>query len=400
MSSVDAEPRVALVVSGGGMGSDPYDPASWSGSAAHLARALERRGVLADAYGVRLPALHGAALAVPRAGLSREGWRRRVLRSRSYREALTRRLAREAARRAPCDVVLQLGAYADGPRVFGVPVLTYQDGSAATYAASPYAEAAGRAPVAEALRFEAAVARRAARVLTTSRWLADRMTAAYGLPVGRVHSVGLGVARGVRWSPADHDYAAPRLLFVGVEFDRKGGPTLLRAFARVREAVPNAELHLVGPHARPADGDAPGVTWHGYLDARRPDQAERFDTLLRDCNLFVLPSRYEPFGLAPIEAMANGLPAVVTDAWALAENVRDGTDGLRVPPDDEAVLAAALISLLRDEDRLRAMGEAAARTPALTSWDTVADRILRAARDALADRAERDVGDAQPREHA
>ena len=380
-------PPITLVLSGGGMGHDPRDPLSWSGSALRLTEALERRGVLADAYGVRLSAPHAAMLAAPRFSPSREAWRRRLLRSRAYRAALTRVLAREAARRPRACVVLQLGAYADGPRIFGalapgVPVLTYQDGSAAAYAASPYAAAAPTASE-EAFAFERAVAHGATRVLTTSRWLAQQMTDAYALPHGHAQSVGLGVARRVRCSPADRDYAAPRLLFVGVEFDRKGGPVLLEAFSRVRAARPDAELHLVGPRARPPGGAAPGVVWHGYLDAAVPEEAARFDALLRDCALFVLPSRYEPFGLAPLEAMANGLPAVVTDAWALAENVRDGVDGARVPPDAPGALAEVLLALLNDPKRLRTMGEAAARSPALTGWDTVAERIARAAGAAL-----------------
>ena len=389
----EGTPRITLVLSGGGMGHDPRDPLSWSGSALHLVSALERRGALADAYGLRLPPFRAAALAARRPALNREGWRRRLLRSQAYRDALTGVLREEAARRPAPQVVLQLGAYAQGPSVFDAPVLTYQDGSAAAYASSPYASAARGASAAEALRYERRLAREAACVLTTSAWLAGQMSAAYGLAPGRARSVGLGVARRVRWAPSDHDYAAPRLLFVGVEFERKGGPELLAAFARVRAALPAAELHLVGPRRLPAGADAPGVTWHGYLGGQVPAEAERFDALLRDCSLFVLPSRYEPFGLAPIEAMANGLPAVVTDAWALAENVRDRIDGLRVPPGDPEALAKAVLDLLADPAALRAMGEAAAATPALVGWDAVAGRIVEAAAAALRAASEARIGD-------
>lgn len=382
-------PALTAVLSGGAMGDDPFDPRTWSGTSLHLLEALKRAGALDEAFGLSLPKWQFALLAISKFSPDREVWRRRTYRSRAYRSVMTWTLKQAVARRVPAKAVLQLGAYVDGPAAYpGVPVLTYQDGAASTYDDSPYVPAALRNDKklrAEAIAFEREVARGAAKVLTTSQWLADRMTADYGLEPGHAVNVGCGVAAEVTCRPEDHDYASKELLFIGVEFDRKGGPELLDAFAAVRESHPEARLHLVGPKTAPTGSDAPGVEWHGFLDRKVPDEAARFDELMRRASLFVLPSRYEPFGLAPIEAMANGVPAVVTGEWALAENIRDGIDGAHVPMGDKAALARTLSELLGQPDRLRAMGEAAADTPARQSWDDVAARIQEQARQALAD---------------
>ena len=213
-------------------------------------------------------------------------------------------------------------------------------------------------------------------MLTTSAWLAARMTERYGLPPGHAVSVGCGTEALVVTTPQERDYASNKLLFVGVEFERKGGRTLLEAFAKVRSVVPDAELHIVGPHDRPFREAPPGVTWHGYLDRADDQDAAKLTEFYRDCSLFVLPSLYEPFGIAPIEAMSNGLPAVVTGRWALAENVREGIDGAHVEPGDTAGLAQTITDLMTSPETLARMGADAAATPARQSWDDVAARIV------------------------
>jgi glycosyltransferase involved in cell wall biosynthesis len=72
--------------------------------------------------------------------------------------------------------------------------------------------------------------------------------------------------------------------------------------------------------------------------------------LLRACDLFVLPSRFEGLPLAVLEAMEAQLAVVATDVGSTSEAVRDGETGLLVPPDDPARLAAAIRRLLDDEE--------------------------------------------------
>ena len=155
---------------------------------------------------------------------------------------------------------------------------------------------------------------------------------------------------------------------------RKGGLQLLEAFSIVRQTIPTAELHIVGPST--LENLPPGVIFHGHLSKADPAQSAKLEVLFRTSTLFVLPSLYEPFGIAPLEAMLYGLPAIVTNAWALRECVTPGVNGELVEKGDAQDLASKITLLLSDPDRLAVMGRQARET-VLTryTWSAVANRI-------------------------
>ncbi len=86
-------------------------------------------------------------------------------------------------------------------------------------------------------------------------------------------------------------------------------------------------------------------------------QAE-VESLLPLADLFLLPSEYESFGLAALEAMACGTPPIAFAAGGLPEVIEDGVDGRLLPPHDDAALGDAVLELLRDDVRRTAMGAA------------------------------------------
>jgi L-malate glycosyltransferase len=83
------------------------------------------------------------------------------------------------------------------------------------------------------------------------------------------------------------------------------------------------------------------------------------ESILPVADLFVLPSEFESFGLAALEAMACGTPAVAFASGGIPEVVRDGVDGVLVPPLDDAALARGILDLLGSPERLAVMREAA-----------------------------------------
>lgn len=189
------------------------------------------------------------------------------------------------------------------------------------------------------------------------------------LPTERVVTVPNGLA--VPDRPADRAAARAALGlghgdtvvgFVGRLSDDKGPALLLEAAARLRPSVPGLRIVLLGGdvagptglrlQARAALPDLAGsVRLAGY----QPEAAR----LCRAFDVQVLPSVAEPFGLVLLEAMAQAVPVVATAAGGVPEIVRDGRDGLLVPPGDPEALARALGRLLSDEalrDRLAAAG--------------------------------------------
>jgi glycosyltransferase involved in cell wall biosynthesis len=159
--------------------------------------------------------------------------------------------------------------------------------------------------------------------------------------------------------------AAPRpwLLFVGQLSPRKGYDLALRALPVVLRRCPTASLLIVsGINAADRDrverlASELGIDGHVHLLDRLDDTS--LVNLFRACDVYVTPTRYEGFGLTLLEAMTLGAPLVATDVPAVNEIVRDGENGLLVPPEDPDVLARAILRLLEDtalRDRLREGG--------------------------------------------
>jgi glycosyltransferase involved in cell wall biosynthesis len=149
------------------------------------------------------------------------------------------------------------------------------------------------------------------------------------------------------WEP---DPSAPRLVSVTALEPYKNPLLLLRAFRRLHAAVPGASLTVVGagplePEARAylaAHGLGGRVALPGRLP--RPEVAR----LLREaCDLFVLSSDSETFGVALVEALACGKPAVATDCGGPRDVLTGPGLGLLCPPGDEAALAGALLRAVR-----------------------------------------------------
>jgi glycosyltransferase involved in cell wall biosynthesis len=166
---------------------------------------------------------------------------------------------------------------------------------------------------------------------------------------------------------------APSVLFIGKDFRRKGGTTVASAFARLRETLPGARLVFAGSENLPAEFRSLGNVEHlGLLDKTDPAQLQRLLAAYHDADVFVLPSRRDPFPTVIREAMFFGVPCVASNIWAMPEMIEDGKTGFLIPVDDTDALLSRLVLLLGDAALRKEMGTAArARAEAMFSWDSV-----------------------------
>jgi alpha-maltose-1-phosphate synthase len=364
---------------GGGIGSDPYSPKTLSGGFVLLLRAMSAVGILDRAVGIKVPRLLSSFLMARNFNLDRKIWRSQFYFDPAYRRALT-----QAAKRIPVasPYLLQMGHYFCLPEVFpNEKCISCHDGNLSEWLKSGFGlEGISRKRIDQALRYEEQAASQMTAIFTYSEYLRQSFISDYHTPAERVFNVGAAInLTDIAPANAQKDYTAPRILFIGIEFARKGGPQLLEAFRIVRDAVPAAELHIVGPAK--LDNLPPGVVFHGRLSKADPGQMQELESLLRDSSLFVLPSLYEPFGVAPLEAMLYQIPCLVTDAWALREIVTPGFNGDLAPKGSVEGLAAKMLELLSDPDRLAAMGRnGRERVLQSYTWTAVAERMAAALR--------------------
>jgi glycosyltransferase involved in cell wall biosynthesis len=231
-------------------------------------------------------------------------------------------------------------------------------------------------------RREVEVYRNAAVIMTISDYLRRSFITDYGLCEDRVVSVGAGPNLDLSRVPKPRAVprtGPPTVLFVGKQFERKGGDHLLTAFRMLRGRLPDARLVIVGPTTSPSS--EPGVEFLGNLDKNTPEGWARMAAAYADADVLTLPSLYEPFGIVILEAMFFGLPCVGTAAWAIPEMILEGETGYTVPRADPATLAARLGDVLADRGRANEMGLAGRRhVEAHFTWAAVATRMSEAMR--------------------
>ncbi|MEA3150793.1 MAG: glycogen synthase [Gammaproteobacteria bacterium] len=206
-------------------------------------------------------------------------------------------------------------------------------------------------------------------VFTRSHNVSADLVRHYGIAPERVICAyaGANVKVPADFELANDGYANQRILFVGADWERKGGPVLIEAFRDVLRVFPGAHLTIVG--AKP-ELSVPNCTVLGNVPIGE------LSAHYARSSLFCVPTRLEPFGIAFLEAMLHKLPVVATTEGALPDMVQDGVTGRLVAPGDAPQLAAALIDVLRDPVRCRQLGEAGYKLARERyTWDAVGKRM-------------------------
>lgn len=220
-------------------------------------------------------------------------------------------------------------------------------------------------------------AARADAVMVSSQYAASEVTRELRLPRARVHVCPPGRPD---WAAGVAARRAPRhILFMGTLSLRKNVGTLLEAYARLREEVADAPPLVLAGHRTPASArweqrceEAPlkgHVRITGYVDARH-----KLD-LYAGAAMLVLPSYDEGFGLPVLEAMACGVPVVVSSRGSLPEVA--GAAAAPIDPDNAAGFAAAMRELLDPQPAAAASARGLAQA-ARYSWAACAAAAMRA----------------------
>lgn len=325
------------------------DPAAWSGVVRPMYAALASR---ADVVPMRVPPTRHHV--VDRAATRVLGHRGHgylpghgLATSRSSAAAVV-----EAVSAGGVDVVLSVAAsaplaYAD----VGVPVVEVGDAT--------FRLLTGYYPLFTGLhasaRWQGEVlgrrsARRSTAFLLTSDWAAASLTDDYGVDPSRIRVAPFGPSITSTTLPTGPRPGAPlRLLFVGSDWERKGGDRAVEVVATLRRQGVACELTVVG-----AGPDVPaGVTRLGHVER------DRMGELYASHDVLLEPARANAGGVTLTDATASGLPVVATNTGGVPSIVDDGVTGILVDPRRPVPEAVAAVTLLAQPDTWQRVSRAA-----------------------------------------
>jgi glycosyltransferase involved in cell wall biosynthesis len=354
----------------------PSDPRTFSGYAAHLTDALRDKGRLRREFSARLlrasDALRGA-VEVKLRGRPHLRIRRSWMWSQSGCDLLSRRLCGEIRAAGDRGAFLQVGTLVRidkdlGPHYVLTDMTVRQAREAGQFAVSRMSAR----QIDEAERTQCACLDQARHVFSLSRWAAESLEKDCGVPPGNITVVYAGANLVV--PPHVREQRVHReLLFVGIDWERKGGPLLVDAFRIVRRRFPDAVLRIVGCSP---DVMEPGVEVEGFLDRRDAAQSERLVRCYLRASCFCLPSLFDPFPNAIIEAASVGLPTVAIDNGSRREAIVDGESGWLAPDGSPDSLAEAICRTIESDAECRRLGEQACeRARSLFTWESVVAKI-------------------------
>jgi len=365
-------PRV-LVALCGDIRKDPESIVKYG----ELLAALDRRIPSIDVYNAKLHSLQRLINAVPVWHPNLKKWSERAnksplaftLRSRGMEQWI-------GDFRKRWDLILQLGVLFDsGWNDNSLPCVIYTDYTAQMSARQPLA---GRSPfrgskLDQWIELERRALQQAAHVCVRSDLVRKSLLEDYGLPAKHITVIGGGVNLGslpeLTKRPLNRP---PTALFIGLDFYRKGGDLVLKAFAQARAVVPDAQLLFVTNDAIPCDLPRKGVKVISSIWDRK-----EFIELYSMADVLVSPSRLETWGDVILEAMAFGLPCIGVTGQAMEEIIRNGETGLLIPPEDVTSLSDAFIQIFKQPLLCQQMGQEGRQVIAEEfTWNDVVNRLM------------------------
>jgi len=284
------------------------------------------------------------------------------------------------------DVVMSLGSAPVSHLEISQPIVFLSD---ATFAALKnfYPDFTGLIP--QTLRngdeMEQLALSRCALAIFASDWAARSALEHYAADPAKIRVIPLGANIECNRTMADIDqitdnksFDTCRLLFVGVDWLRKGGDRALEIATELNERGIPAELHVVG--CEPPGATPDFVVRHGFISKKSAQGAAQYDKLLMESHFLVIPSMAECYGLVFAEASSFGLPSISTRVGGIPTVIADGKNGYTLDPAAPAATYCDVIArLFRDRPSYEGMARTSFREYAeRLNWNVAGERIREA----------------------
>jgi glycosyltransferase involved in cell wall biosynthesis len=176
-------------------------------------------------------------------------------------------------------------------------------------------------------KVEQAAIDKASALVYPTYWAANSAKNDYGASEEKVHVIPYGANVDFESSePKNLDLEKVRMLLVGVRWEGKGAPIAIEAVQELRKRGYNVTIDICGCQP-PEPIHEEGINIHGFLDKRDGNQAKKLKELYTNATFFILPTRYENFGVSFVEALAAGLPCLGTNTGGVPTIIEPGENG-------------------------------------------------------------------------
>jgi glycosyltransferase involved in cell wall biosynthesis len=281
------------------------------------------------------------------------------------------KVATELVREIDCDVILQTQLlFTIDRKVIDKPYFVYTDFTHHLFNSdiqAGFSTSAISRVSDEAIDLERLAYQSADKVFVYTPYMAEDLVEFYNVSRDKVSSIGMGI--NVALPPPVQDWSHSfRILFIGIDYERKGGALAVEAFQLVRERHPNATLTIVGSSP---NIELPGVKILGKISL------EDVEKELVRADVFLMPSFQEPSGVAFLEAIAYGLVVVAVRLNSLVGHLHENTTCLFANSHDAGEIATQINTAFEKPDAsLGLVKKGYEQVRSMYLWSMVVDKLL------------------------
>ncbi len=339
---------------------DPRDKKTWSGTSYYTYKQLQRFGEV-EVFQYKLPKLLQEWLTTQKS-INRRWFGRHssVEFLKAYAKYFSRQLTKDLKKR-PVDILFvsassQMVAYVKTD----IPII-YMTDATFRQLQGYYASFSNLAKynLRQGIALDKKAFEHAAHCMLASDWCKYSAIQDYKIQSGKISVVPCGA--NLDKAPAKiplHNNEANicRLLFLGVEWERKGGDITLAAYYKLKEKGVAAQLHIIGCIPPHDIADEKGIINIPFLDKNKEEDFKRLDEIFQQTDFLLLPTRAECAGIVFCEASAYGIPSITTDTGGVTTYVQEGINGFALPfAADAETYANKIATLFADKHGLAAL---------------------------------------------
>jgi len=343
---------------------NPYDPKSWSGTPYNILKSLENR----------FDKITVISSPIPKKGYL-DSFLRLILGRKKYPLWMTNTALKayakhfdETVRKSHPDAVLCISSqhliYA---KELNLPVFMISDAPWIAYKEAYKNYEALPLLAYKFAKQEAEVARRISAVIYPTPWACKEAESRFGIPKDKIKLLSFGANSYCADSDekifcriSERKLDTLKFLYIGKDWERKGGPLALDIVQLVNNSGFNASLHIIGCNPSIDEAMSKYVCEYGYLSPGNPDDRITMENAFSQADFFLVPSYAECFGLVFAEAQSYGLPCISLNSHGIPGVVENGKTGLLFDHAASAeLIAEEVVKLIKDRVAYQNMAIAA-----------------------------------------